>query len=107
MNAQKSKHSLKLETLNILFSVCKVSDYSEIDMTQPFCFFGSTDEEKSLVCPVKLVPDHGIGIFAISTFNTDYVLTKEEDFQRALDALHSAGYDISQKKDAEYGGREL
>ena len=30
-------------------SVCKVSDYSQIDITEPFVFTGSTDEEKSLV----------------------------------------------------------
>ena len=37
-------------------SVCKVSDYSQIDITGPFVVTGSTDEEKSLVCPTTLVP---------------------------------------------------
>ena len=36
----------------------------------------------------------GIGIFAISTFNTDYVFTKEEDFAYALDTLHEEGHTI-------------
>ena len=35
-----------------------------------------------------------IGIFAVSTYNTDYILTKECDFENALAALSKAGYDI-------------
>ena len=38
--------------------------------------------------------DNKIGIFAISTYNTDYILTKENDFEKALDVLRCAGYDI-------------
>lgn len=36
----------------------------------------------------------GIGIFAVSTFNTDYILVKEENFERALAALAAAGHRI-------------
>ena len=31
-----------------------------------------------------------IGIFAISTYNTDYILTKEENFKMAIQALKEA-----------------
>ena len=37
---------------------------------------------------------HRIGIFAVSTYNTDYILVKEEDFERALEVLSSAGYTV-------------
>ncbi len=37
----------------------------------------------------------GIGIFAISTFDTDYVLVKAENLDRALAALGNAGYDMA------------
>ena len=118
---------MELKIIPHEFSICKVSDYSQIDFDQPFVFTGSTDEEKSLVCPISFVPrnttaredgwrafriegvldfsligilskissvlaDNGIGIFAISTFNTDYILTKTENFERAIQALKSAGY---------------
>lgn len=118
-----------LEPLEVKLSVCKVTDYLQIDVSKPFCFTGVTDEELSLVCPTELAPDNtterddgwrafrikgtldfsligilsgisgiladnGIGIFAISTFNTDYVLTKEGNFNKALDVLNSAGYTI-------------
>ena len=35
-----------------------------------------------------------IGIFAISTFNTDYILVKQDDFEKAINALDYAGYTI-------------
>ncbi len=41
-----------------------------------------------------ILAEHKIGIFAVSTFNTDYILVKEENFDRALKILDLAGYDI-------------
>lgn len=128
MNVEELRN-MKLRIIDTEFSVCKVEDYSEIELGQPFVFTGATDEEKSLVCPTALVPsntteredgwkafriegvldfsligilskistllaENGIGIFAISTFNTDYVLTKTRDFERAIKALESTGYEI-------------
>lgn len=112
------------------FSVCKVEDYSQVDVEKEFCFIGRTDEEKSLVCQTIDVPcnvierddgwkafriegvldfsligilsriatilaENQIGIFAISTFNTDYILVKAENELRALEALKAAGYEIN------------
>ena len=128
MNVEELRN-MKLRIIDTEFTVCKVEDYSEIELSQPFVFTGATDEEKSLVCPTALVPsntteredgwkafsiegvldfsligilskistllaENGIGIFAISTFNTDYVLTKTKDFERAIKALESVGYEI-------------
>ena len=118
-----------LEVLQPRFSVCKISDYSGIDLMQPFCFTGATDEENSLVCLEAFVPENtteredgwrgfrisgkldfsligilarvseilasnGIGIFVISTYNTDYIFTKEESFQRALKVLENNEFTI-------------
>lgn len=41
-----------------------------------------------------LLAERGIGIFAISTYNTDYILTKSDHFHKALQALSDAGYEI-------------
>ena len=38
--------------------------------------------------------ENGIGIFAISTFNTDYILTKAENFEKAVKTLEAEGYKI-------------
>ena len=35
--------------------------------------------------------DNGISIFAVSTYNTDYVLMKRENYQKALDVLKALG----------------
>lgn len=121
--------SIIIEPLDVKLSVCKVVDYSQIDICSPFCFTGSTDEELSLVCTTDMVPDNTterddgwrvfriagvldfslvgilagisevlavnkIGLFAVSTYNTDYILTKEEYFEKALDVLRSAGYTV-------------
>ncbi|MBR1920701.1 MAG: ACT domain-containing protein [Kiritimatiellae bacterium] len=36
----------------------------------------------------------GVALFAVSTFDTDYVLTRAADFPRALAALAAAGHEI-------------
>jgi hypothetical protein len=36
----------------------------------------------------------GIGIFATSTFSTDYVLVKEQDVDRAVEALGASGHHV-------------
>lgn len=41
-----------------------------------------------------LLAENSIPIFAISTYNTDYVLTKATHYEKALDALKQAGYTI-------------
>ena len=121
---------MEIKKIDRDFSVCKVKDYSLVDLSKEFVFVGKTDEENSLVCPTSEVPvnvtdrddgwkafriqgvldfsligilsaisgilaEHKIGIFAISTFNTDYILTKAENFQRAAKALARAGYIIT------------
>lgn len=121
---------MEIKRIDYDFSVCKVADYSQVDMENEYCFIGKTDEEKSLVCISENVPDnviacdHGwkalriqgmldfsligilskistlladnnIGIFAISTYNTDYVLTKKENFDRAVEVLSNAGYQVT------------
>ena len=119
----------ELKIIDAELTVCKVEDYSLVDLNSEFCFVGHTDEEKSLVCKTNDVPantlvrddgwkgfriqgvldfaligilsriagilaDNKIGIFAISTFNTDYILTKKENFDKAIEVLKREGYKI-------------
>ncbi|MBR4417923.1 MAG: ACT domain-containing protein [Victivallales bacterium] len=120
-------NQLMMTALGQEFSICKVADYTQIDLESPFVFTGSTDEEKSLVCPTELVPqntvkrddgwkalringmldfslvgvlaristilaENSIGIFAVSTFNTDYIFVKKCNFDKAIQALEDAGF---------------
>jgi hypothetical protein len=41
-----------------------------------------------------ILAENKIGIFAVSTYNTDYILVKEENFDRALDILAAEGYTV-------------
>ena len=41
-----------------------------------------------------LLAENGIGIFAVSTYDTDYILVKKEDLQLSLDVLAAEGYNI-------------
>ena len=45
-----------------------------------------------------ILADARIGIFAVSTYNTDYILVKDENFQHALEVLSDAGYIIEAVK---------
>ena len=120
---------MEIKIIHQDFSVCKVMDYSLVNLNAEYIFIGKTDEENSLVCMTGDVPpnviqrDDGwkcfriqgildfsligilskiteilaknrISIFAISTYNTDYVLIKKENYQKALHILKHSGYEI-------------
>ena len=41
-----------------------------------------------------ILAENKIGIFAVSTYNTDYILVKAEQFDRAMEVLAGAGYEV-------------
>ena len=41
-----------------------------------------------------LLAENKVGIFVVSTYNTDYVLIKEENFEKAINVLECNGYVI-------------
>ena len=41
-----------------------------------------------------ILAENNIGIFAVSTFNTDYILIKTENYEKALSVLSAEGYTI-------------
>ncbi len=41
-----------------------------------------------------ILAENGISIFAVSTYNTDYILVKEESFARAAALLREQGYSV-------------
>lgn len=42
----------------------------------------------------SVLADNKIGIFAVSTYNTDYILVKGQAYDKALFLLEEAGYEI-------------
>ena len=51
--------------------------------------FGLTGVLASLVGPLA---DAGVPVFALGTFDTDWLLVRAGDLERALDALRAAGH---------------
>lgn len=121
---------IKIEEIDVSLTVCKVKDYSQVDLSQDFCFIGKTNCENSLVCATDNVPSNTteredgwrafrivgmldfslieilskistilanekIGIIVISTFNTDYILVKESNFEKSLTILERNDYTIA------------
>lgn len=41
-----------------------------------------------------VLADNGISIFAVSTYNTDYVLIKKENYEKGLEVLRASGYEV-------------
>ena len=41
-----------------------------------------------------ILAERGISIFAVSTYNTDYILIKDTNYEKALEVLKSSGYEI-------------
>ena len=111
------------------FTVCKVADFTQVNLESKYCFIGKTDDENSVVCLTEdtpantteqedgwrafriegvldfslvgilakittLLAEEKIGIFAVSTFNTDYILVKKEREMDALGCLKKAGYTV-------------
>ena len=42
----------------------------------------------------KVLAENKIGIFVVSTYNTDYILVKKENLQKAQQALKTTGYEV-------------
>lgn len=128
-NVTPKYKGLTLEALAGTFTVCKVTDYSGVNLSDKYCFIGKTGEENSLVCETSRVPANttereddwralrvagkldfalvgilaelsavlarrNIGIFAVSTYNTDYIFLKNARFEEAVSALEKAGYPV-------------
>ncbi|WP_308009084.1 ACT domain-containing protein [uncultured Fusobacterium sp.] len=118
---------MNLKILPNNFSICKIKNLNDINYEDEFIFIGKTDEELSLVCSTKYVPqeyiecnnnwkgfriegvldfsligilakissvlaENGISIFAVSTYNTDYILLKSDKFDKAIEILKNSNY---------------
>ena len=46
----------------------------------------------------SLLAEHGIGLFAVSTYNTDYILVKEDRLAQARAVLIDAGYTVTEQQ---------
>ena len=120
---------MKLEVIDCDFTICKIDNINQVDLTQEFVFLSKTPDEISLVCETKTVPpgtiksvpgwkaikildtldfsmvgvlskisailaNSDISIFVVSTYNTDYILIKSENFDKGIHVLKHNGYTV-------------
>lgn len=120
---------MNIQTLNEDFTVCQITDLSQVKMDTDYYFISKTLEELSLVCKTidtpsntlnredgwkgfkiegvldfsligilakisTILAESDISIFAVSTYNTDYIFVKDEKYQKALDVLTTNGYKL-------------
>ena len=121
---------MKLTELHMDFTVYKIKNINSVDFSREYLFLSKTDEEISLVCESRFVPENaveaetgfkafkiagilefgcvgviagisdvlskaGISIFVVSTYNTDYVFLKSDDYGKGIALLGSSGYSFS------------
>ena len=82
---------MELKKLDGSFSVCKVVDYSMVNLNSTYCFIGKTDEENSLVCLQEEVPENTIEREGIShTGNSGFLPDRHSvrDFNAACEKQH-------------------
>lgn len=104
---------LILTVLEGRLAVCRLDAGAEIPTWAtgpPFFSVTRTEDELSVVCPEEEVPENvsqeqgwpvsaplagaGVSIFAVSTFDTDYVLVREGQLGLAVEALREYGHEV-------------
>ena len=83
--------------------VCKTEDVPEKTLVRDDGWKGFRIEgvlEFSLIGILSkisaILAENKVGIFAVSTYNTDYIFVKEENFDKAINALKDNGYDVAE-----------
>lgn len=122
-------NKIEIKRIDYDFTVCKVTDYSLVNWNTEYCFIGKTEDENSLVCFTRDVPQNvikrddggkvfriqeildfsligilsrisgilakeSISVFAVSTFNTDYIFVKNRNYEKAMEILKQNGYSV-------------
>jgi hypothetical protein len=110
-------NNLEFEILPHILTVCKAEKISDIDLKRELSLVCKTEDTPENTIEkndgwrgfrIKGVLDfsltgilsklsgilaaHEISIFAVSTYNTDYILVREENFDRALKVLGDGRY---------------
>jgi len=98
--AAKGEFTSATRTADELSIVCPAEDIPEnttpalgwmcLKLEGPFPF----SQTGVLLSFIEPLSNNGIPIFAISTYDTDYILIPEEHGSRAADLLRGAGYEL-------------
>ena len=112
---------MKIRIIDGEFSVLKTKNFKNINFDSKFCFACKTDREYSLVTKTSdedgwramaidsqldfslvgvlskicdALSRKGVALFAVSTYDTDYVLVKKEKLETAVQALTDGRFEV-------------
>ncbi|WP_199322535.1 ACT domain-containing protein [Leptolyngbya sp. FACHB-321] len=88
---------LTLAILQEVFAICQLDRALPISAwsLQGFFAVARTQDKLSIMCTQAVIPPTAdISIFAISAYNTDYVLVKQSVLKRAVQVLLQAGHQV-------------
>lgn len=88
--------SLVLPEENVPDGILAERGWSALQVQGPLDF-SLTGILASLTAPLA---DAGISVFALSTYDTDYLLVRSETLSEAVAVLERTGYTISEEKEA-------
>jgi hypothetical protein len=73
--------------------VCQ-RDFRALQVAGPLDF----DQVGVLASLATPLADAGVSIFAISTYDTDYILVRQTDLSRGVQALRAAGHTVGEER---------
>ena len=96
VSVTRTEHEISVvcETRFVPAEVLAETGFRALEFQGPFAF----ELTGILACVLNPLAEAGIGIFALSTYNTDYVLVKLTDLPRVLLTLAKAGHRILDRK---------
>jgi len=92
VSVTRTEHEISVvcETRFVPAEVLAETGFRALEFQGPFAF----ELSGILASVLNPLAEAGIGIFALSTYNTDYVLVKLTDLPRVLLTLSKAGHEI-------------
>ena len=85
-------NKIEIKRIDYDFTVCKVTDYSlvnwNIQEILDFSLIGILSRISGILAK------ESISVFAVSTFNTDYIFVKNRNYEKAMEILKQNGYSV-------------
>jgi hypothetical protein len=91
VSRSRDELSIVCPQVNVPAEVRAERDWRCLKVEGPFALDGTIGVLAALAAPLA---EARVSIFAVSTFDTDYLLVQEKDLTRAVEALEGAGHRV-------------
>ena len=82
--------SIVCESVQVPDGLCSETDWRALEVQGPLQF----DQVGIMAALTQVLANRGISIFAVSTYDTDYILLKNTELNVAVEALEQAGHQV-------------